>query len=164
MVKASQDLLSTIITTLVPEKYWEGEGTVSFYQLLKQEQLDVFTKRHLGKVGCEAIKIDWDLLRHANLGMEIPSESFGIYISEEIRGVWKLAFVVLHEIGHIEQALSEDPRIRDFLGGKEAYADFYAVTELGRVLGFDKAVPILKKHSSRDGWEKIMELHKNGEL
>ena len=149
----SEERMYVLIKKYVPEKYWANPvGPIRSYLLVPQDKL-----AELGSkiAGADASCIQGLCIDVNELTRRKGKDHFEILVSDDILVEDHMAFVILHEVGHVDWHFNKD-RFKFNEGEGELYADFYAYDILKAALGIDRAVDILLHYCSKNGMGKEM--------
>lgn len=162
-MKLTQELLDVVVARVVPEKYRpsgseEGKDNqflsdnpqaVTNISVISRKEFNKRTKFWCPDAGPSlAITINWGRLQQfAKVdGWEKYLNSSAIFFNEDfgtLSGL-KLEFVVLHEIGHVDQGFLKGNEAKLWKNDSEAYADYYAAQRLIEIYDNETAKTMLK--------------------
>lgn len=136
----------------------EGEGPRIQVNALEHEEFRRLTQELFPERKGEILgmTVKWQqMMELANELIGNPKDKFSIYIDERIYDSQKLAFVVLHEFGHVKWELDEETRkMEAFKDNEELFADFFAFDTLWESSGeLDTSMAILQRYGSGRGWQ-----------
>ncbi len=84
---------------------------------------------------------------------------FVIFISLDVLLEDQLAFILLHEIGHVNWHIQPEDRKKFAEHESELYADFYAFDHIKDTLGMDRALDVMIHYCSSGGMGKELSKH-----
>jgi hypothetical protein len=161
----TKENLKKLIEDIVPSPYKPGEAFATVKAFSYVTNIEYIAKAKISKwvkndggdqntTNIHAIAMNWGVMRRrARRDTWADSKlSFGIWLSEDLDvPVMTLAFIILHEIGHVDWAVRRGELINWKEEHQESYADMYAYERLGQLYGDYTAMTTLNRCASEQG-------------
>lgn len=162
----TKENLEKLVNDIIPEPYKPGTGAASESEgsFTYVTNVDYVAKAKLTKwvkvdsgadaTNIHAVAMNWGIMkRKAKLpDWEAARLSHAIWISEELDvPVFSLAFIILHEVGHVDFKVRRAELLSWKTEDEESYADMYAYEQLCAKYGQKVALNTLVKYGSMHG-------------
>jgi hypothetical protein len=161
----TKENLKKLVEDIVPSPYKPGEAFASVKKSPYVTNIEYIDKDNISRwvkndggdqdaTNIQAVAMNWGVMkRRAQIPTWKESKlSYGIWLSKELDvPVMTLAFIILHEIGHVDWAVRRGELINWKEEHQESYADMYAYERLGELYGEHTAVTTLNRCASAHG-------------
>ncbi len=154
MIRLTGENVQEYITKYVPKEYQPGEGKLVFgifpIDIANLALLaSTFVGRNIPELMLGGVCINSGMLLGGS-----SVEMFDIFIKEHYESEEEIAFVILHEVGHVDWWVNEERRKMFKKEDNELYADLYAFERITDVVGMEKALDALCHYASASGFGK----------
>ena len=155
MIRLKEENIGEYIQKYVPEQYHPGNGrmviTLAPIDIANLALLaSAYMKRDVSELLLGGICINTGLL------LQSGKKEFDIFVKEHYESENEIAFVILHEVGHVDWWVNDERREKFRKEDNELYADLFAFERIADISGMDVAIDALCHYASGSGFGKEM--------